>query len=311
MISLCIKSNKNDIIDFLFSDIANIDLDNITFVKKQFSKYINLIVHYSGNNESEFYSALSNSIANCILCCYEEKIIHKLSMQNYFYFDNDDIVCIEKICNLLLSDAKCVSCESDDKFFSAINHIDNPEFDSVLSEIANRKNILWCKVLKYISSHKSMLLEGFITFRIKDYIDILNNAVDFSVSQFVINREYTEFIDLLKIYINSHQINCNLVHLVYVNNESLLLDEEKNIISLTKNNLDTKFLSDITFSSNDYALNSLLTLLPKKIIIHLINPEDDFINTIKSIFGDRVTICTNCNICKTYRLLNNEQGLNS
>ena len=311
MISLCIKSNKNDIIDFLFSDIANIDLDNITFVKKQFSKYINLIVHYSGNNESEFYSALSNSIANCILCCYEEKIIHKLSMQNYFYFDNDDIVCIEKICNLLLSDAKCVSCESDDKFFSAINHIDNPEFDSVLSEIANRKNILWCKVLKYISSHKSMLLEGFITFRIKDYIDILDNAVDFSVSQFVINREYTEFIDLLKIYINSHQINCNLVHLVYVNNESLLLDEEKNIISLTKNNLDTKFLSDITFSSNDYALNSLLTLLPKKIIIHLINPEDDFINTIKSIFGVRVTICTNCNICKTYRLLNNEQGLNS
>ncbi len=311
MISLCIKSNKNDIIDFLFSDIANIDLDNITFVKKQFSKYINLIVHYSGNNESEFYSALSNSIANCILCCYEEKIIHKLSMQNYFYFDNDDIVCIEKICNLLLSDAKCVSCESDDKFFSAINHIDNPEFDSVLSEIANRKNILWCKVLKYISSHKSILLEGFITFRIKDYIDILDNAVDFSVSQFVINREYTEFIDLLKIYINSHQINCNLVHLVYVNNESLLLDEEKNIISLTKNNLDTKFLSDITFSSNDYALNSLLTLLPKKIIIHLINPEDDFINTIKSIFGDRVTICTSCNICKTYRLLNNEQGLNS
>lgn len=311
MISLCIKSNKNDIIDFLFSDIANIDLDNITFVKKQFSKYINLIVHYSGNNESEFYSALSNSIANCILCCYEEKIIHKLSMQNYFYFDNDDIVCIEKICNLLLSDAKCVSCESDDKFFSAINHIDNPEFDSVLSEIANRKNILWCKVLKYISSHKSILLEGFITFRIKDYIDILDNAVDFSVSQFVINREYTEFIDLLKIYINSHQINCNLVHLVYVNNESLLLDEEKNIISLTKNNLDTKFLSDITFSSNDYALNSLLTLLPKKIIIHLINPEDDFINTIKSIFCDRVTICTNCNICKTYILLNNEQGLNS
>ena len=311
MISLCIKSNKNDIIDFLFSDIANIDLDNITFVKKQFSKYINLIVHYSGNNESEFYSALSNSITNCILCCYEEEIIHKLSMQNYFYFDNDDIVCIEKICNLLLSDAKCVSCESDDKFFSAINHIDNPEFDSVLSEIANRKNILWCKVLKYISSHKSMLLEGFITFRIKDYIDILDNAVDFSVSQFVINREYTEFIDLLKIYINSHQINCNLVHLVYVNNESLLLDEEKNIISLTKNNLDTKFLSDITFSSNDYALNSLLTLLPKKIIIHLINPEDDFINTIKSIFGDRVTICTNCNICKTYRLLNNEQGLKS
>ena len=63
-----------------------------------------------------------------------------------------------------------------------------------------------------------------------------------------------------------------------------------------------KYLSDITFSSNDYTLNSLLSLLPKKIYIHLIdNNIDEFINTLQTVFENRIHICTDCNICKLYK----------
>ena len=59
----------------------------------------------------------------------------------------------------------------------------------------------------------------------------------------------------------------------------------------------------IVLSSNDYALNTLLTLLPEKIYIHVIdNVQDEFINTIKLIFDNRVYICNDCNLCKIYRL---------
>ena len=87
--------------------------------------------------------------------------------------------------------------------------------------------------------------------------------------------------------------------------ESILLDENKNTISLNDNIFDAKYLSDISFSSNDYALNALLTLLPQKIEIHLIGYEDEFINTLKLIFGKRISICKDCNLCKTYKILNN------
>lgn len=63
--------------------------------------------------------------------------------------------------------------------------------------------------------------------------------------------------------------------------EAILLDKQKNVINFAKNNLDKCYLSDISFSTNDYALNSLLTLLPSKLIIHLISPADDFINTLQ------------------------------
>ena len=66
---------------------------------------------------------------------------------------------------------------------------------------------------------------------------------------------------------------------------------------------DSRYLSDISFSSNDYALNSLLALLPRRIIIHLIGPSDDFIDTIKLIFENRVSVCEDCNICQTYKIM--------
>ena len=81
------------------------------------------------------------------------------------------------------------------------------------------------------------------------------------------------------------------------------MDKEKNIVQLDTNINNAKYLSDITFSSNDIALNTLLTLLPEKIEVHIIDKEDEFINTIKLIFENRVRICTDCNMCKTYRML--------
>ena len=111
-----------------------------------------------------------------------------------------------------------------------------------------------------------------------------------------------EFISLLKLYINSQKNNSNIVHLIYNTSESILLDENKNIIMNSEEIFNAKYLSDISFSSNDYTLNSLLNLLPKKIYIHLIdNQIDQFINTLQLIFENRISICLNCEICNLYR----------
>jgi len=132
---------------------------------------------------------------------------------------------------------------------------------------------------------------------------MLDYVVDLSVNKFVIDREYTEFIDLLKCYINSKDCGTSLVHLIYQSQESTLLDEFKSVIHLDESILDSKYVSDISFSSNDYTLNTLLTLLPRKIYIHLVDGiSDEFINTLKLIFDNRVYICDDCNICKAYKL---------
>ena len=168
--------------------------------------------------------------------------------------------------------------------------------------LTNRQQLLFNNFYEYININKNIFLDGFITFRLKNYIEFLDSVLDIAVNKFIVEREYLEFVSLLKVYINSQDSNAEFVHLVYTDTQSILLDKHKNLINLNKDILNSKYLSDISFSANDYTLNSLLTLLPEKIYIHLINNKiDEFINTLQLIFENKIQICTDCYICKLYK----------
>ena len=163
--------------------------------------------------------------------------------------------------------------------------------------------ILYYIFYQFLSTHKSIVLNGFINFRLKEYLSFLDNIVNEAVNSFVIEKEYLEFISLLKLYINSQACGCEMVHIIFSSSESILLDENKNLIVVTDDIFKAKYLSDISFSSNDYILNSLLTLLPRKIYIHLVDEDNnEFINTLQLVFENKVSLCKDCNICNLYKV---------
>ena len=280
MKSFCIKTNNEEIIKYLLKNLETSSLENIYFVNKNFKCYQNVIIHYTGNLKSHFLVYLSDLLTNCILFFYEPILLKRSINFNYFYFDDFEKKLIEENC---------------------YKHI-------ILEEettLKYRKEEIFSSVLNYITSNKSMILDGFVNFRLENYNKTIDEIVDFAVNQYIIEKEYTEFIDLLKLYIDSKESETSIIHMIYTNGESILLNRNKHVIDLKDNIFNAKYLSDISFSSNDYSLNALLTLLPKRLEIHLIGLEDEFINTLKLIFGKRISICTDCNLCKTYRVLNN------
>lgn len=281
MKSFCIKTNNTNIINYLLKRFSDSNIENIYYRNNEFRLYKNVIIHYTGSDLSLFFNQLSDIITDCIIKFYEEKILSHIINFNYFYFDSYEKDEIKKDCLNILK-------------------IEN------ISNYANKRETIWVSVFEYIMEHNSMILSGFVNFRISDYTKSLDYIVDVSVNKFILEKEYREFIDLLKLYIYSKKPNKELIHLIYMGEDSILLDENKNIISVSKNVFNAKYLSDITFSSNDYILNTLLDLLPEKINVHLINIEDDFIKTLKSIFEKRLYICTDCDICKTYKLISKE-----
>lgn len=280
MKSFCIKTNNTEIKNYLLKNLACIDFEDIYYIDRKFKIYDNVIIHYVGKNECDFLNILSSIISDCILLFFEPILLKRSINFNYFYFDDFEKKLIEETCyNYIISDE-----------------------DETLKF---RKDEIWQNVLKYISENKYMILDGFVNFRLENYLSTVEDIVDYSVNKYIVEKEYNEFINLLKIYIDSKEPEANLVHLIYTNGESILLDSNRNIISVDDNIFNAKYLSDISFSSNDYALNALLTLLPKRIEVHMIGCEDEFINTLKLIFGARIFICTECNICRTYKILSN------
>lgn len=276
MKSLCIKSNNINFLDYLLCEFKNINIDNVCFSCNEFKNYKNIIIHYKGINEQAFISCISEILSNLVIDEFEDYFIKKYIFHNHFYFNNFEQ---EKILNLC--------------------------FETSLNYYYEKHKCLFDIFYKYLSKNKSIILSGFINFRLKDYYSIIENIVDESVNQYIVEKEYTEFISLLKLYISSQPSSIATVHLIHLDNYSLLLDENKNVININDDIFTAKYLSDISFSSNDYILNSLLNLLPNKIYIHLINDTiDEFINTLQLVFENRISLCSDCNICNLYKSIN-------
>ena len=280
MKSLCIKTNNSNLIKYLLNELENLELEKICFSLREFKHFKNVIIHYTGNNNYIFLDKISSILSLLVIDELEEVFINKLLLQNYFYFDANER---KDIINL---------------YFDIITEDFTNNFDY-------KFKTLYSSFYNYLIYNKNLYLQGFTNFRLKNYFDILDEFVNQAVSSYVIEKEYLEFVSLLKLYINAQSSNCEIVHIIYSNLNTILLDENKKIIDISQDSLDTKFLSDISFSSNDYTLNPLLTLLPKKIYIHLIdNCIDEFINTLQAIFENRIIICTDCNICRLYKSSN-------
>lgn len=271
--SICIKTKNKNISNHLLKELEYFELEDIFISSYDFKYYTNIIIHYVGKNINIFLNKISTLLSYTVIDFYEPILIQNLINTNYFYFSTEDK---KQIYNLCLT---------------------NVDFSNSISMF----NIISNAFYDYFLKNKYVILDGFVNFRLKQYIKSLDSIVDMCVNKFIIDREYNEFISLLKTYIQTTPSNTNIIHLVYNHEESILLDSSKSVIKFSNNLITQKYVSDISFSSNDFALNTLLTLLPKKLYIHIIDNEDDFINTLKLIFDNRVFICTDCDLCNIYK----------
>ena len=55
MKSFCIKTNNEEIIQYLLKNLEASSLENIYFVSKNFKSYKNVIIHYTGNARESFF----------------------------------------------------------------------------------------------------------------------------------------------------------------------------------------------------------------------------------------------------------------
>lgn len=253
------------------------DIEKIFLYSTQKLADTNIIIEKCSNsiifrNISSFMF-FSSWLTKLIIDIFEKNLISKIINKTYCYFEETE--------RLKISDIS----------------------SSIIDENLNSKNdLIFIAIYDYLKSFSEMNLDGFIRFRLKDYLDVLEYLVDLSVNNFIINREYDRFINLLVEYVDNKPSKIEQIHLIYLNQESILLDTNQNLIPIDSNILDAKYLSDISFSSNDYALNTILKLLPNKLYVHILDKEDEFINTLRKIFKNRLYMCKDCNICNFYRL---------
>ena len=278
LMTLCYEEEKNLIKDM--QNIKNVLKSKgiIIGVSESISYGTHFVKIYYGNSEFDenmratIMLYISNVIYNVIVEHYREKEMLHYINENYFFLKHDEILDIDLAINKILKgDQKICS----DKDFYCLNKI----------------NDIIENIKEFILENDYINIEGFITFRMKNFLKDIECIIDKVVEDYMIEKEYNEFIKLLKYFVDIQDCKLEEVNIIVQRNGSYDVKDSKGL------DIFKDFLNEITdiaeegiINIEDIIISGLITNAPKKIKIYneeyCINKE--FIQTIKSVFGERV-----------------------
>lgn len=184
-----------------------------------------------------------------------------------------------------------------------------PDRDAILEKIQahlqlapQRHKVIAGAVTEFLSESNEIHLDGFLTFRVPDYRNMLEEAVDEAVDDFLLDEEYREFIHLLKYFVETQDPKMGLVHVLADGNTGSyrLVDEQGD--SIDSGALEEMIigLGETDIDQGDLLVSALISLAPRQILLHRSVPHvsAETVDTLRRVFDGRVHTCRGCSACR-------------
>lgn len=291
LVTIGATNYADNIKDFVYSQIKKLEQEGFNILCEHYfigeNLFIkcalkdNLLTRFTDKKVYEdFQFYISRIITEAIIKNWEVKLIKKILKCNYFYLNEKEK---DSICNtaqkLLEEDAQLLP----GGFYKL-----------------TRKNKIMREVLEYISGSDIIIIDGFVSFRLNAYIKELSDTVERAIEIFITEKEYNEFIKLLKYFVEVQECKVDVLHLIPEGEgKYLLLDGSKKKIN---GEIFEEIRADISegeINYDDLLISTLITISPRKIHMHNIDSFDnkELVKTITNVFSDRICICHSCDLC--------------
>ncbi len=236
---------------------------NILFdgcIKKNGRKYLVVLNH------------LSDMLAEYILKSYEKNILEKI---------------IARVCEGLLKS------DRDEVYRIACIRLYTHYESNTDSLIESRRRLISTKIVEYLKNADKITLEGFVTFRLGDYVKNLETEVERSIKQFFVEKQYEEYINLLTTFVRMQVPRVPELHVFVQKNGSYKVEGTKpfeipeDVISGFGIQSSNPIIED-----DDFMIGFLLTCAPVRIFIHnsLFFKNKELLNTIRIVFSECVLL---------------------
>ncbi|HEX3045051.1 MAG TPA: putative sporulation protein YtxC [Bacillota bacterium] len=219
---------------------------------------------------------LANIITDLLMNGITKKYLQRIARTKYHYLDANELKTIAQ---------------------NAFLYINSLRQNEDLGKMISRHNQILTEVNNYLDSDSNLFLEGFLRFRLKNYVQELEESVENAVDNFLVEQEYCEFIKLLRCLIEIQKPKVDEVHVVIKDQAPFrLFDKELQPVTQTE-------LQEVLFELNqevdddDLLLSTLITISPARVILHL-NTKTEIIETILNVFRDRAVVCHGCELCR-------------
>lgn len=228
------------------------------------------------------YHSASNAIAEYVVKHMETHILRDIVRMKHRNLEGDASVVINYCHDLLYG--------TETEGFGAKFHD---------ADLQRRKGKIAEEVERYLQENTYLDLGGFAAFRLNSYRNELYEIVEYALDEYVLDKQYQEFISLLKYFVCLQETKVPAIHLVHkgghefemYNERFQLLEPRPHTDRLVAEMLETEI------NIEDMVISSLISVSPKLITIHTRQPEAQVIRTIETIFDSRVQLCVKCASC--------------
>lgn len=232
-----------------------------------------------------FRRQLAEELTDYIIAEQAPPYLQELLFHNYFYFPQEERKII-----LTLAEQ---------------NYSDSTE--------KNQGSLIYTEVQQclqeYVEQADYVNLHGLIIFRLRQWLKLLQHTLDKAVDDFLLEKEYQEFIKLLKYFVSLQEPKINEIHVT--------LDEEDNFRLLDPDQQAVDWERDIYWDSyegssdkEDQLVSMLITAAPRQIVIHkdVSTHYPKAVDTLKHVFEKRVSLCQHCKLCLNLSKNTNLEG---
>ena len=241
---------------------------------------------YNEKVKNMIYLYISNILYNIVIEEYRKRELFNFLTETFFFLKQEELFEVENIIMRILKGEENLKDEN-------------------MIYTMNKIYIILEKIKVCIEENAELNVKGFITFRMKELREDIEDIIDRIVEEYMVDKEYKEFVKLLKYFVDIQDSKIEKIN-IYIqdNGEYILKDGYGNDIfqEFIKEIAECKIETEAKIE--DIIISGLITNAPKKVIIHkkekCLNKE--FVETIINVFGEKVSICTGCSNCLESRL---------
>ena len=222
-------------------------------------------------------NAVSEKLASLILTDYEDALMGRVISANYFYF---------------------TAPEKKEIMQKAAGYLNRKKSDKLYNK--KLKDIIYKKLCEYFEGENEIIVDGFVTFRLNDYKLEIGSIIDHAVDDYLVDREYKEFISLLKYFISLQPVMFDNINIIA--NEAgdySIYDDRGGAVRVDFIDEQSGDFLYSELTRDDLLVSRLMTIAPKSLVIHnrkyIKNKE--LLNTLMNIFENKLTFCNGCKMC--------------
>lgn len=231
-----------------------------------------------------FKHQMSEVLAEHIVNSWEERLVYKA---------------IQRSCRILDDEERKIVYTKASEFLRKCHY--NESINMLMN--FGRKNRMAYKLLEYIDNNDRLVVEGFINFCLPDYLSEIKFAVELAVEELKNEKEYNEFVKLLRYFVDTQVPRVFEVNLLMDKDGIFYLWDghgEKIEEKYLDYYLDDMLLNEVNL--DDVLISILITIAPRRIVIHNLEniTSSEPVKMIKNVFQDKIIVCKGCERCWPY-----------